>query len=263
MKFFDKDLTKTFSGDFPHIGAVMVSKMVIDEHVEPRFMYREKRTRQDDSGWRIFTGFETDEYLHNSYNMSLYEPATIVRIDPAIAPLLLKGVGSVYEKDEQNHWTKVTDFVIEDDFMITHKLTDDWVIDINNLFERRLEESGDLLFTTGDKSIRITVWNAPGKTKDSIYAEYQQMVATRDQSQTKTLETFDLSSAALAKLGYLIHETDGEKSYHVLYGFSIINEEIAQTVLYFDDEADQSWALDTWKSVRPSEGRSDDSVSEV
>ena len=250
MKFFDKELTKTGFGEFPQIGGVMISKMVVDEHVVPRFMYREKRTRRDDSGWRIFTGFETDEYLHNSYNMALYEPATIVKIDPAIAPLLLKGVGSVYEKDDDNKWNRVTDFVIEDDFMMSHKLTDNWLVDINNLFERRVEENGDLLFTTGDKSVRVVVWTDDNKSKEEIFAEYKNMIATRDQSKSATLEQFDFSTADVAKTGYRIQESEGERTYSVIYGFSINGNEIIQTALYFDDEADLNWALETWKSIR-------------
>ena len=35
------------------------------------------------------------------------------------------------------------------------------------LFEHRLEESGDILYTTGDKSVRIAVWNF-SKNKEEI-----------------------------------------------------------------------------------------------
>ena len=50
-------------GDFPPIGGLMVSKLITEKGNKPMFMYREKRTRNEDSGWRIFSGFETDEYL--------------------------------------------------------------------------------------------------------------------------------------------------------------------------------------------------------
>nr|WP_260411341.1 DUF2185 domain-containing protein [Pedobacter cryoconitis] len=48
--------------------------MVVDEKIKPRFMYREKRTRREDSGWRIFTGFESEEYSDDPNNTGIYNP---------------------------------------------------------------------------------------------------------------------------------------------------------------------------------------------
>jgi len=64
---------------FPPIGGLMVSKMVVDENIKPRFMYREKRTRPEDSGWRIFTGFETEAYNDDPDNIGIYHPSTILK----------------------------------------------------------------------------------------------------------------------------------------------------------------------------------------
>jgi hypothetical protein len=138
MNFFKKrkkEDEKNFD-NFPSIGGLMVSKMVVNENIKPRFMYREKRTRPEDSGWRIFTGFESDEYTDNPENIGIYNPSTILKIDASIEDILLKGIGSVYEKSEDgSYWQNITDFKLEDDFIVNHKLPDDWTIEINNLFE--------------------------------------------------------------------------------------------------------------------------------
>lgn len=46
MKFFEKKQEEENFDSFPPIGGLMVSKMVTDQNIKPRFMYREKRTRR-------------------------------------------------------------------------------------------------------------------------------------------------------------------------------------------------------------------------
>ncbi len=237
--------------NFPDIGLLMVSRMVAEEKIQPRFMYREKRTRPEDSGWRIFTGLESEAYNDDANNIGLYDPATILEIDPSIDQLLLKGVGAVFEKTaDGSEWCCVTDFELEDDYIVTHQLTDAWTMQINNLFERSVEDEGDLLYTTGDKSVRLVIWNEEGKGKQELFDEYWQTIQKRDQSISRTLQTFDFSDAVVYRIGYLIEEQDDEKSYQVLYGFCIIAGQILQLAFYFDDDADQEWAIDTWKHIK-------------
>jgi len=84
----------------PQIGALMVSKMVVEKNIKPNFMYRKKRSSSNDSGWRIFKGLESQDYIDNPDNSTIYNPSTILKIDLSIAPILLKGIGAVYEKNE-------------------------------------------------------------------------------------------------------------------------------------------------------------------
>ena len=157
--------------NFPTIGGLMVSKMVVEENMKPRFLYREKRSSAQDSGWRIFTGFESEEYTDNPDNTGIYDASIILKIDPSLENILLKGIGSVYEREEDDSdWYRVTDFDLEDDYMTTHRLTEEWTIEINNLFERSIEEDGTLYYTTGDKSVRLTIWNSD-KNKEELFKE--------------------------------------------------------------------------------------------
>ena len=237
---------------FPPIGGLMVSKMIAEENKKPRFMYREKRTNLHDSGWRIFSGFESEEYTNDPENAGIYAPSTILAIDSSIAELLLKGgFGSVFErKSEKSPWYKVTDFPLEDDYMVKHRLTEKWELEINNLFERKKEENGDLFYTTGDKSLRLTIWNYDNKTKADVYEEHKQRVADRDESGAKTLKIFDFSDDQVARTGYMIKESDENREYNVIYGFSITDNQIVMSVLYFDEEEDLTWAIETWKGIK-------------
>lgn len=236
--------------DFPPIGGLMVSKLITEKGKKPMFMYRGKRTRNEDSGWRIFTGYETEEYTDNPSNFAIYNPSTILKIDPSIQNLLLKGVGSVFEREnEQSEWYKVNDYELEDDFMVEHFLTEDWTITINNLFERRKEENGDLRYTTGDKSVRIAVWNFD-QSRNEIYQEHLESIENRDESESATISKYEFSDSDISRIGYKIRESDERKEYEVIYGFSIVDKEFIQLALYFDSKEDESWAIETWKNIK-------------
>ncbi|MDR2145715.1 MAG: DUF2185 domain-containing protein [Tannerella sp.] len=237
--------------NFPPIGGLMVSKMIVEEHKKPMFLYRDKRSRPEDSGWRIFSGFESDEYANDPNNAGIYNPSTILAIDSSIAELLLKGgFGSAFEREsDKSPWYKVTDFQVEDDYMVRHRLTEDWELEINNLFERRKEGNGDLFYTTGDKSLRMAIWN-DNKAKLDIFKKHQEYIVNRDESQTKTLKTFDFSDDEVARIGYKIKESDENREYNVIYGFSIVDKQYIQIALYFDNDEDETWAIETWKGIK-------------
>jgi hypothetical protein len=235
---------------FPPIGGLMVSKMVVDDGKKPLFMYREKRSRPEDSGWRIFSGLESQEYTDNSDNTGIYNPSTILKIDSSIADLLLKGVGSVFEREsEKSDWYSVHDFELEDDYLTTIPLTDNWEITINNLFERQKEDNGDLYFTTGDKSLWLAIWNSE-KNKFELHKEHKATIKNRDDSESKTQEFFDFSDSECVRIGYSIKESDENKSYDVIYGFIIVDNQVIQIALYFDNEKDKDWAIETWKNIK-------------
>lgn len=96
----------------------------------------------------------------------------------------------------------------------------------------------------------MAVWGYKGETREQIYNEHKLVTANRDQSEAKTLETFDLSDENAARVGYMIEESDDEKSYRVIYAFTIVDGDLLQAAIYFDNDVDKKWALDTWRSMR-------------
>lgn len=247
MKLFGKKTKQVKTDNFPPIGGLMVSKMIVDEHKKVRFMYRNKRCNSADSGWNLFSGFETEDYMNNPDNFGVYAPSTIVAIDPSIAELLLKGgIGSVFErKTDMSPWCRVTDYPLEDDYMVRHRLTEEWELEINNLFERKKEENGDLLYTTGDKSLRLTIWSYENEPKDLLCEEYKQTV-----DNANAIRKFDFSDNKVTRIGYLTKESDTNKEYNVIYGFSIVENEVILSALYFDEEESLEWAIETWKRIK-------------
>jgi hypothetical protein len=69
-------------------------------------MYRETPDSDNDSGWRFFSGDETQAYADDPSNFSLYDVNTIANYDEAIIPLLWAPVGSAYSRKELGKWSQ-------------------------------------------------------------------------------------------------------------------------------------------------------------
>ena len=81
-------------------GFVLAPKCLVSTKSKVKFMYREKPKNIADSGWRFFTGNETDEYVNNPENIGIYSVSTITEIDPDIYPYLNSPFGCAFEREE-------------------------------------------------------------------------------------------------------------------------------------------------------------------
>ena len=74
------------------------------------FLYREAPVFENDSGWRIFSGDETDEYTDNPDNFSIVSLSAITADNPDIAPMLTQAEGSAWELNEDGEFQAVADW---------------------------------------------------------------------------------------------------------------------------------------------------------
>lgn len=81
------------------MGYAFAPKKLVEEKQKIRFMYRENPDNESDSGWRFFSGDETDEYVNNPDNIALYDVNTIAEIDPDIIPFMDSPVDSAFERN--------------------------------------------------------------------------------------------------------------------------------------------------------------------
>lgn len=236
--------------DFPAIGGVMATKMVVKEKKKVLFMYREKPSFQQDSGWRIFSGHEDQDYVDNPDNTGIYNPSTILKIDPSIAELLLNPVGFVFEREnEDSDWYEVDDFEFEMDYPIEDRITDDWSIEISNLFLRHKDESGDLIYTMKGKTVRLAVWLDKGKTRQELYEQHKNWWNENELRRESTIDSLEFHSQNVSSIGFVTQESDGQKGYKVLNGYSLADGQIVQSAIYFDEDSDSEWASGLLKSV--------------
>lgn len=96
------------------LGRCIVSKAVIEEGAPIGFMYREAPVFEHDSGWRFFSGSETDEYAANPENFSVCDTAEIARRHPAAAEWLNQPAGGAWETDENGAFQAVADWQPQD-----------------------------------------------------------------------------------------------------------------------------------------------------
>ena len=74
------------------------------------FVYREEPVFDNDSGWRFFSGDESDGYTDNPDNFSIISLSAITADNPDIAPLLTQAEGSAWELNEDGEFQAVADW---------------------------------------------------------------------------------------------------------------------------------------------------------
>ena len=89
----------------------IVSKMCLDKDSVIRFLYREKPDREQDSGWRMFTGYESDEYNNDPQNIRIINVGWLLDKDSTLLEPLKCEYGSVFERlDKGQPWARIEDW---------------------------------------------------------------------------------------------------------------------------------------------------------
>jgi hypothetical protein len=82
------------------MGACMATDMITVEGFKVGYMYRDEPFDKIDSGWRFFSGTESQEYVDDPDNSALYDVNTIANYDKDIVPYLELPAGSELERIE-------------------------------------------------------------------------------------------------------------------------------------------------------------------
>lgn len=87
----------TLTDDRIYSRLCFATKMVMEDGRRVAYMYREEADDEDDSGWRFFSGHETQEYVDDPGNTQIYPVALVAESTPDIVPHLLAPAGSQFE----------------------------------------------------------------------------------------------------------------------------------------------------------------------
>lgn len=92
----------------------LVSKLCLDENLPIRFLYKTVPDHLNDTGWRMYTGYESKESLANDLaNMLPIPISKMCEIDKTLTPLLQYNAGTVWERTpNEETWQRVYDYKI-------------------------------------------------------------------------------------------------------------------------------------------------------
>ena len=94
----------------PPLGDCIATDKITVEGLKVGYMYRENPYNDIDSGWRIFSDTETQEYVEDSNNSEIYDLNTIANYDAAIIPYLEMPIGIKLERiANSDEFRKVND----------------------------------------------------------------------------------------------------------------------------------------------------------
>ncbi len=83
-----------------HKGYCYASDMITVDGLPVGYMHRETPEDEDDTGWRFYSGTETDEYVENEYHFMMFDLNYIANCDPTIIPYLKSKKGTELERIE-------------------------------------------------------------------------------------------------------------------------------------------------------------------
>ena len=92
----------------------LVSKLCLEKQLPIRFLYKTVPEHLNDTGWRMYSGYEDDDYLANELANMLPVPLDkICEMDASLTDLVNYNAGTVWERTpEQKQWQRVHDFKI-------------------------------------------------------------------------------------------------------------------------------------------------------
>ncbi len=76
----------------------MATKAILEDKAQVGYMFREASDFPDDSGWRIFTGEESLDFIDVDDNIDIYDLSEIISKDEDIAQYLDHPVGTELER---------------------------------------------------------------------------------------------------------------------------------------------------------------------
>jgi hypothetical protein len=90
-----------------NMGSCIASDKITVEGYKVGYMYREQPDFITDSGWRFFSGYESEDYVNTPENLMIYDLNTIANYDKSIIPYLNLDIGTELEKQTDDTFIKI------------------------------------------------------------------------------------------------------------------------------------------------------------
>ena len=124
------------------------------------------------------------------------------------------------------------------------QITNEWIIDIPEAFEHRVEDNKLIFWTTGI-SVIVVAFRLPDNT-----GKIELLTQIREKMPDSVLETLVSTQGEIAGLGFTqIQKSAVEKNRLSLFTFTVSDSSCLQTAFYLDDPDDLDWAKTLWKGI--------------
>ncbi|MHC1703971.1 MAG: DUF2185 domain-containing protein [Tenuifilaceae bacterium] len=92
------------------MGYCYASDKITIDGLPVGYMYREKSEDEEDSGWRFYSGTETEEYVEKEHHFMMFDLNYLANCDPTIIPYLKAKKGIEFERIEgTDKFVEITD----------------------------------------------------------------------------------------------------------------------------------------------------------
>ncbi len=124
------------------------------------------------------------------------------------------------------------------------RITNEWIIDLPQDFERRVEDEKLIFWKTGITVI-IAAFSLPEDT-----GKLELLNQIQEKMPEDVLETFVSTKGEIVGLGYTqVQELKDDNTRLALTAFTASDTSCLQTAFYLDDPADLDWAKSVWENL--------------
>jgi hypothetical protein len=232
--------------------------MITVEGRKVGYMYREQPDTDVDSGWRFNSGLESQMYMDDPSNHSIYDVNTIANYDAEIIPFLGAQVGAEFERERgygkfvqiggqpwepgskpASPWPPPGYPLVEGD----HALTETWSVRLPERFARRVEAGALVLWRPG-LTIWLTAWN-----NDHDRSRSRRLAWIKESASQERFSEREDKERDVTRYSYRLRDESDDGPVESLYGFVVGDSGHLQMAIYFDDPAAEAVACQLVQAV--------------
>jgi hypothetical protein len=213
-------------------------------------MVRQNPEQEGDSGWIFYGGGETQEYMDNSDNISIYSVNTIANYDPEIIEYLTYPPGTEIERNREGQLQVISKDVSKPDVIFFYPLnegiaqiTESWSFEISTRMLRRYDKGSLVIWRPG-----FTIWlNAYSPNNIAIEERAEKILETMSSDNQDLLKE---TKNGIQKIRYrLVEEIEGIKQSSA-YIFGLTDNQEIHITIYYDDPKHMVGIEQIWDTLR-------------
>lgn len=244
-------------------GGCLATDMITVGGQKVGYMVRDKPRNSIDSGWQFFSGEESQDYLDDANNLSIYDVNTIANYDPDIIPYLDAPFGASFERRSKGgqfvqvagepytagpptasparRWPPPGFPLVEGE----HVLTSSWAIHLPESFARRIEGGSLVLWRPG-----LTMWFHAWRN-DRGDSQAQRLATAKAAASAARFAEREVVTDRITRFDCRLREGGDDGPVESVHAMIFSDAGHVQMAVYFDDPLDEPKARQLVDSVVP------------